>query len=317
MATLNEEIGKLIARRLLSDEAIQLPEVGSLYTKRIAARRISRRMVEPPHRRVEFSNSPMGHSLIDEIAREAHCSAEQAADAYERWRSKATTEGRLTIDTVGTLCLKSLTPTPEFEARLNPQGHTPIRVKRKPMPWWAWTLLTLAIISLLFGTFAYFVNPLELWEQLKPTNPVPTEAVAEQPAASPITESDTTPITEPETEPATEVAAEPAAEPEVKPAPQPEKAAEPAIEGIPPTRAAHSYVVLGIYSTEANARRAVELAQKRYGIPAAEMSLYRYDEKYLLSLGETHLRAEAQEVARRYRTEYGVKEVWVYSKVKR
>lgn len=308
MATLNEEIGKLIARRLLSGEAVLLPEVGSLYIKRIAARRLSRRMVEPPHRRVEFSDSPMGHSLIDEIAREAHCSVEQAADAYERWRTKATTEGRLTIDTVGTLCLRSLSPTPEFEARLNPQGHTPIRIKRRPMPWWIWTLLTLAIISLLFGTFAYFVNPLELWEQLKPASPAPTEVVAEEPATQPAAEPTPESTLQPErTEPTTQE----------QPTKSEPAASESALTEIPPTRAAHSYVVLGIYSTEANARRAVELAQKRYGIPATDFSLYRYDEKYLVSLGETHLRAEAQDVVRRYRAEYGVKDAWVYSKVKR
>ena len=165
MATLNEEIGKLIARRLLADEAVTLPEVGSLYTKRIAARRLSATQVIPPHRIVEFSTTPMGHSLVEEILREAHCTEEQAADAYARWRTKATHEGRLEIEGVGTLCLKSLTPTDAFERRLNPQGKAPIRVKRRPMPWWIWTLLNLTAIALIFGTLAYFVNPLEVWEQ--------------------------------------------------------------------------------------------------------------------------------------------------------
>lgn len=318
MATLNEEIGKLIARRLLAGEAVQLPEVGSLYTKRIAARRLSRQLVEPPHRRVEFTDSPMGHSLIEEIAREAHCTPELAADAYERWRAKATCEGRVIIDGVGTLCLKSLSPTPEFEARLNPQGHTPIRVKRRPMPWWAWTLITLTLIAALFGLLAYFVNPLEVWERLKPAT-TPTEEVTAAPT-EPMKEAAIEPASqmkpiEPKVnmEPTEQTIEEPQTEPK-----QTEPSTEQPKEGtIMPTRAAHSYVVLGIYSTEANARRAVELAQKRYGIPASDFTLWRYDEKFLVSLGETELRAEAQEVARRYRTQYGVTEVWVYSKVKR
>ncbi len=318
MATLNEEIGKLIARRLLANEAIALPEIGSLYTKRIGAKRISARWIEPPHRVVEFSDAPMGHSLIDEIRHEAHCSEEQAADAYARWRAKATQEGRLTIDGVGVLCLKSLTPTETFEKRLNPQGHEPIKVKRRPMPWWAWTLATLSVVTVLFGTFAWFVNPLEVWKKWHNEQPKQI-ASTEEPATTTETESSVTEAAKPQPAEAirhdTIESASTQQREEKDVAPVTVRAT--GSDQITPTRAAHSYVVMGIYSTEANARRAIEQAVKRYNIPQGDFSLYRYDDKYLVSLGETEMRADAQEVARRYRTEYGAREVWVYSKVKR
>jgi len=85
-------------------------------------------------------------------------------------------------------------------------------------------------------------------------------------------------------------------------------------EEITRTRSGMSYVVMGIYSTESNARRAVAQATKQYAIPESDFRLFRYGKKWLVSLGEVEKRAEAQEIARRYRTEYGAKEVWVYSK---
>ena len=317
MATLNEEIGKLIARRLLADEAVTLPEVGSLYTKRIAARRLSATQVIPPHRIVEFSTTPMGHSLVEEILREAHCTEEQAADAYARWRTKATHEGRLEIEGVGTLCLKSLTPTEAFERRLNPQGKAPIRVKRRPMPWWIWTLLNLTAIALIFGTLAYFVNPLEVWEQWNsPKTEMKQPLPEENPAAAPESEI-SAPTAEPTdkesltTPPSTESAPE---KPSVEPTPEEPKIETTLDTQITPTHSGMSYVVMGIYSTEENAHRAVAQGVKRYAIPEADFHLFRYGEKWLVSLGEHAKRAEAQEAARRYRTEYGASEVWVYSK---
>lgn len=316
MATLNEEIGKLIARRLLADGAVTLPEVGALYTKRIAARRLSATQLQPPHRVVEFSTTPMGLSLVEEIRREAHCSEEQAADAYARWRTKATQEGRLEIEGVGILCLKTLTPTEEFEQRLNPQGKSPIRVKRRPMPWWIWTLLTLGGISLVFGALAWLVNPLEVWKKWSGTKsevvqPAPENlqpsAVSEAPAEAEMG-ADTSAAITTETS-ATEPMEEPKEETEDSATKTRDR--EPAIER---TRSGMSYVVMGIYSSEANARRAVELAAKRYSIPHTDFQLFLYGEKWLVSLGEYAKRAEAQEAAGRYRSEHGAKDVWVYSK---
>lgn len=327
MATLNEEIGKLIARRLLADEAITLPEVGALHTKRIAARRLSATQLQPPHRVVLLSDSPMGHSLIEEILREAHCSEEQAADAYARWRTKATDEGRLVIEGVGTLCLKSFTPTEEFERRLNPQGKSPIRVKRRPMPWWAWSMITLTLIFLLFGALALVVNPLELYErwsgpekgaQVEPSSETEhSEKATGNTAAAAATQSSTE-ATEhavapaPSAEGATDqVAAQTTKNPSTEVTPKPTSGGSTTIQ---PTVSGMSYVVMGIYSTEQNAHRAIEQAVKRYAIPQGDFSLFRYGEKWLVSLGECEKRADAQAIARRYRTEHKTEEVWVYSK---
>lgn len=308
MATLNEEIGKLIARRLLADEAVTLPEVGALYTKRLPAQRISSTQLIPPHRVIAFSDDPMGHSLVEEIMQEARCTEEQAADAYARWRSKSSDEGRLRIEGVGTLCLKSLSLDEAFEKRLNPQGRGPIRVKRRPMPWWIWTLITLSIIALLFGLLAYLINPLELWQRWsrpKAAIELQRREVVQEESTPETRDTMATPQpieTTPTTMPAT---SEPVAN-EPKPGDRPEE--------ITRTRSGMSYVVMGIYSTESNARRAVAQATKQYAIPESDFRLFRYGEKWLVSLGEVEKRAEAQEIARRYRTEYGAKEVWVYSK---
>lgn len=307
MATLNEEIGKLIARRLLADEAVTLPEVGALYTKRVPAKRISSTQLVPPHRVIAFSDTPMGRSLVEEIMREARCTEEQAADAYARWRSKSSLEGRLNIEGVGSLCLKSLSPTEEFEKRLNPQGRGPIRVKRRPMPWWIWTAITLGTIALLFGLLARFVNPVELWQQWsRPKATVEQQEPTALPESAPEVKETTATPESTGTPQVTEPAGQEGAESEQNREERPEE--------ITRTRSGMSYVVMGIYSTESNARRAVKEAVKRHAIPEADFRLFRYGEKWLVSLGEVEKRAEAQQIARRYRTQYGTKEVWVYSK---
>lgn len=298
MATLNEEVGKLIASTLLSGEALTLPEVGALQVKRVAARKVGRGMVVPPCRRVEYSSEAVGLSLVEIIADAAHCSEEQARDAYNRWLAKALVEGTLTIEGVGSLRGRLFTPEAPFERRLNPRGHAPVKVRRA-MPWWSWTLISLCLIFALFGALALLINPLELWKRWSSPEKE-LVALVETPAPE---------VMEPAAEP------QPVADTVVTtPAPAPQPAPQSAPEEIVRTRSGMSYVVLGIYSTEQNARRAVEIAVKQYAITSAECRLYYYGDKYLVALGETEKRADAQQIAARYRTDRGIKDVWVYSK---
>lgn len=303
MNTLSEEVGKMIANTLLAGEAVALPEVGSLQVKRVPARKVGRGAVVPPCRRVEYTAESVGLSLVAMIADAAHCNEELARDAYSRWLTKAMADGGLRIEGVGTLQGRLFTPEAPFEKRLNPRGHAPVKVRRK-MPWWSWSLLTLLLIFALFGGLALVVNPLELWKRWSTL----TE-VALQPAETPAPEAE-----EPMAE--SQPAADTVAAPVVAPAPQPapDSAPQPAPEEIVRTRSGMSYVVLGIYSTEQNARRAVELAVKQYGITSEECRLYYYGEKYLVALAETEKRVDAQQIAARYRTDRGIKDVWVYSK---
>lgn len=331
MGTICEEVGKLLKNKLLAEEAVALPGVGTLYVKRVPARRVSAKVVEPPYRFVEFSSNEEGLSLVDEIARLARCSGQQAADAYERWLSKSRNEaeGTLEILGVGTLCGKSFRPATAFERQLNPQGRTPVRIRR-PMPWWQWSLATLGIVAVAAAVVGW-LSPSHFWTGLfRKSEPV--EVVLQQTAA-PAQEA------APEASPASEnlAAAEPSPAPESSAGPAPEPAASaapasaagpapasassaapaaqrPAVHEIVRTRSGESYVVLGIFSVEANARRAVEQAEAKYeSVKRSGCRIFRYGDQYLVSLGEAGSRSAAQELAARFR-ESGVPDVWVYSK---
>lgn len=291
MATLQEEIGKLIARQLLAGSSVAIPGVGTLKVERQPARKLSSTMIQPPCRRLTFLFEEAGPSLQTLIEREAVCSPEEAADACERWLEQSRLEQQLHIDGVGVLCGKLFSVDAAFQRKLNPQGVEPVRLKRA-MPWWIWSLLTIVIVAFLTGLLVWWINPVDRWNERQKSH----VEVIEEPAIQP----DTVAIQEP-------VVAEPEA-----PKPLTDELYRPT--EIIPTRSGKSYVVLGIYSTIENAKRAVAQAEEAYGLVAGESCIFNYGSKFLVSLGESDKRAHAQEVAARYRTERGANDVWVYSK---
>lgn len=336
MATLTEEIGKLIANRLLADRALFLPGIGSLSIKREVAHRLSPTTIQPPRRVVEFSSKPVGTSLVDEIAHAARCDEARAVDAYERWRDKSLKEGVLLIEGVGSLRHKHFEPAPEFEQLLNPQGSTPVRLRR-PMPWWAWSAMTLTAIFLIFGALTLWVDPLPLWNswqanrkghetlQASTEKPAETPTPAENtttgnsPAETQQTEETMTPATAAESSTATtthepETAESPAESANAISTPSSATSAASDTDALTRTRSGWSYVVLGIFSTETNGRRAIEQALRKPGIEAAQCHLYYYGDKFLVSLFESESRESAQAEAQRLRNESQVNDLWVYTK---
>lgn len=306
MATIEEEIGRIVRHRLAAEETVLLPGIGSLGVRRTPARRLSATRIAPPCRSVEFSSAEQGVSLVDTIARAASCTPEQAQDAYRRWldKSRDPQSGRLTIVGVGTLFQKSFRPDPAFDRLLNPQGRE-VRTLRRTTPWWLWSLSTLGIVFLAAAGI-FWLDPVTRWPEWFSSTP----ATVKMPLPTPVGKNDTTVITPPPTAPAADSTG--AAPTETVPAAPAEE--RPAAEEIVRTRSGESYVVLGIFSSERNARRAIEQAvAQTESLTEADCRIFLYGDKYLVSLGEAETREEAQaEAARRRKS--GLPEVWVYSK---
>lgn len=325
MATLNEEIGKLIANRLLQGDRVALPSVGSLRIERRPARQLSATRVEPPYRFVEFASAEEGVMLTEEIARVAGCEAALAEDACRRWlaRNYDTTTSTLTIEGVGQLTQKSFRMDEAFARRLNPQGRQPVKVRRRSMPWWLWCSVTLLTIFLLFGALALWFDPLPLWSRFAGSDNGPAEgslpaAVSEEPF---LTARPEKPAAEPET--AAPAAGDPLPAPDTEAPADPHPAAKPMMprqtppddpEAISRTESGKSYIVLGIFSTETNARRAVAAASETAGAKGLVFRIFRYGEKYLVSPGVYESRDEAQQAALLCRRQLGREDLWVYSK---
>ena len=79
------EVNKIIYNMLVSGRGVYLPEVGSLYIERQAARKISADKLLSPRNVVAFQSGEQAPSLVAEIVAVAGCSDEQAADIYQRW----------------------------------------------------------------------------------------------------------------------------------------------------------------------------------------------------------------------------------------
>lgn len=275
---MDEQLGRLIGNLLAGGGELFLPGVGSLFTERLGARRLSKRLIRPPYRKVSFSSQERGRSLVACIAEAAQCDEQTAQGVYDRWIGRALAEEVLTVVGVGTLKLKHFTPTAEFDARLNPQGHEPVRVK--PVRRFDWVLwFGIAAIVGVVGFVGYWW----LCERTVSMNPElgPARTQAVVPAL-------------PE-EPAGEVGAAASVEPapempaEAAPAAEPAAAVEPAAVEAPVSDAerpaalvpGRKYVVLGVFSTPKNAARAVENVAVKNG--AMRCGIYRFGGKLMVS----------------------------------
>ncbi len=127
-------VNKVIAQRLLSSDGVYLPSVGSIVVKLKSAEVTdSKKSVAPPMRKLDFSSSEQGASLIQLIMESAECSAEQAEELYNSYLAEVRTPTGLAIDGVGTLVDKSFIGDKDFMGKLNPQeDNGAILIQSKP-----------------------------------------------------------------------------------------------------------------------------------------------------------------------------------------
>lgn len=159
-----EQVNRLVGNLLAANSVVWLPDVGTLRVEHQAARRLSRREVQPPVRLVNFSSQRSGESLVDAIARAARCDQAMAEDIYARWLSRVRTENGVVMEGVGELKFKNFTPNEAFDRRLNPQGRRPMRVHTpRRLDWSVWVGLVAAVLAVggLVYQFGLERNPLD------------------------------------------------------------------------------------------------------------------------------------------------------------
>lgn len=336
---MTEQVAKLVGNLLAGGETISLPGVGSLRIERQPARRIDRRHVVPPCRRVEFSSQEAGVSLVEEIGRVLRVNGVRPEDprpearkVYDRWLAQVRDEQEqtLTITGVGVLRYKTFTADEAFDRRLNPQGHEPVRV-RAPRRFDAvlWIGIV-AIVGVLGFTAWWWFGESDLRQERQPlvadraagVQPGAETGAAGMPAAAgvdsaalttgtvtgAVTEDMTGSMTassEPEVQPAvsaTTASGTPASQPSAGAAASQQPAASqttPAPAGNPSadrtavangsdarTQSAslvsgRSYVVMGVFSSEKNARRAAAEASAKEA--SVTCGIYRFGSKFMVS----------------------------------
>lgn len=308
-----DAVNRLVGNLLAGAGEVTLPGVGTLRVERRAAQRLSRRRVVPPCRTVVFSSAEGGVSLVERIALAARVDAAKAQEIYDTWRARVSGDHRLTIEGVGELRHKSFVLDPAFDAQLNPQGHAPVQLAapRRRFDFVLW----LGIAAILF--VAVFVG---YWWKTMGEESLRGRAVASAvaPQTEAGTSAADSLVADSAVDPAAGAVVDSAADPmaagaaadradsavqqgagEVPPAGTPDAAGAPAPtapaaadsaadtsraatpDGVQTFVSGRRYAVLGVFSSEANARRAV--AQAQQSEPSLRPVVYRFGEKFLVS----------------------------------
>lgn len=315
-----EQVGRLIGGLLAGSGEVYLPDVGTLYVERLAARRVSRREVTPPRRIVSYTSQERGTSLVDELAHvletngaEGENLREMAQSTYNRWITRAREGDTLTIEGVGVLKDKHFTPDAAFEERLNPQGTKPVRVPRsRSLDWVFWVGVVAVVCAAAIGIYAWqaFRTPegaTTPMTKLVPAQPADSTAAATTPPTDPATA--TTPSTA-STASTSAAAATTTTSTTSAAASTTAAAANSSTAYAPATMiSGHHYVVMGVFSILDNAKRAAAAAasQKR----AFTCGVYRFGSKYMVSPFESTDESASRLFVRSHSDLYP--DLWVYT----
>ena len=281
-----EEVNKIIYNMLISGRGVFLPEVGTLYIERQAARKLADGRLLSPRNTVVFAEGVQAPSLVDEIVSIAGCGVEQAQDIYERWKAKTLAEGVLTIGGIGVLKGKSFSTDKTFHSAINPQGVKTLVVRKKSSNAWIYVVSAVAIVVAL-GFLGYL-----MWGDKFMSKQSAEKVVVEQ-------------VATPEA-PAGQVAeqgVESAAEPNAE-------QAQPAQVALQSSEYAY-YVVMGIFSTPENAERAVQQAQAKIKDVECKVLPFKGG-KHMVTIFGSDSVADCNAFARSYRDVYP--DLWVYNK---
>jgi nucleoid DNA-binding protein len=285
------EVNKLIFNTLTTKQAINLPGVGTLFVARTSAKIEAKNRVQPPLYTIEFSSHKAADSLVDEIAAVANIDTKSAQDIYDRWLDKVKEGSVITIEGVGELRSKSFVCNNDLLQTLNVLPSVTIR-KRSNKTTIVWYIMALMMAGVCAGA-AYYVLTLKDTEVITDNQP---NKIVEQMVESPVNETVAVLPTEDATpEPIIEQEVE---EPQVS---EPYDWREDA--GV-----IHR-VVVGSYSTEENARRAMADIEMR--LPELRCSVFTLGTMYAVAAFGSNDKAECEEFKRAYTKEF--KQAWVHT----
>ncbi len=288
----NDSITQLLFNALAQHRTTVLPGIGSLRFRRIAAK-LEGSTLTPPRNMFRFSSREEGRSLLDVVIAEAGCTREEGEEAYRRWLHRVKQGHSVVIEGVGRIEEDFFKPSEELERLLNPVAATPVSLRRRRSLRGVWIALAAVVLVAVAGAAWWFV-------QSKPEVTSAPEAVAQK-VEQPTPETTDSVAIEEVTAPVEEAAATIAE----TPAPAPDPAA------IGEMTSGVSYVVLGVFSTEENARKYIQQMATR--APEIACRAYKFQgSKFMVSGFESTDGAEATAFIREHRAK--LPDLWVYKR---
>ncbi len=273
------EVNKIIFNMLVSGRGVYLPEIGTLYIERQGAKKIADNKLLSPRNVVSFTTQVQAPSLVEEITKIAGCDVKQSQDIYERWKAKTLEGNVVTIEGVGKLTDKSFAAEPEFNKTINPKGLKTLIVRRQSHAWLF--ILSGVCIIIALGIFAFLLWGDNLNISKSGTTTTPPPAVQTESVAEPADSTST----------AVQAVEQPVAE-------------------VATNKEYAHYVVMGIFSNEDNANRAVEQAKSK--IESANCTILPFKNKHMVTIFGSDSRAECNTFASSYRDIYP--DLWIYDK---
>lgn len=300
------EVNKIIYNMLVSGRGVYLPDVGSLYIERQAARKISADKLLSPRNVVAFQSGEQAPSLVNEIVAVAGCSTEQATDIYQRWSAKTREGNIIKIGGVGVLNHKSFVMESEFASAINPKGVKTIVIRRRSNTWLYAICAVCVLVALGFCGYIMFGGE----QKIDAMRIEPIAKVVEQPAAEqPATEGEVVQNAEGEANAA--VSSTNSSSGNVATSTNTTtQSAQPAETVVNSNTTYEYYVVMGIFSTEENAQRAVAQAESR--INDVSCKVLPFKDKYMVTLFGSDKIGDCNAFANSYRDIYA--DLWVYKK---
>ena len=299
------EVNKIIYNMLVSGRGVYLPEVGSLYIERQAARKISADKLLSPRNVVAFQSGEQAPSLVAEIVAVAGCSDEQAADIYQRWSAKTREGSNIKIGGVGVLNQKSFVMESDFASAINPKGVKTIVIRRRSNTW-LYALCAVCVLVAL-GFLGYIMFGGEQKPTVKRAESIAqaeAQPAVEQGAAEPAVAEGQVNTTDNTTAAATTAATTAtSSDTSTQTAQTSDTAATTSVDY-------EYYVVMGIFSTEENAQRAIEQAESR--IKDLNCKVLPFKDKFMVTLFGSDKIGDCNSFANSYRDIYA--DLWVYRK---
>lgn len=302
----NDSITQLLFNALAQRQTVVLPGIGSLRFKRIAAK-LEGSTLTPPRNMFRYSSREEGRSLLDMLISAAGCTREEGEEAYRRWLRRVKQGHSVVIEGVGRIEEDFFKPSDELEQLLNPVATAPLTIKRRRSWQGVWIALAAVAVIGVAGAAWWYVK-------MQPTS-VP--AVVAQKAEKPKTE--VVEVAEKEDSVVAEQVATEAV-PEVVPAqkesasvsaPAPAPTPAPVSTEVGKMTSGMSYVVMGVFSTEENARKYVTQLAKR--APEIGCRIYRFQgAKFMVSGFESADGAAATTFIREHRTQFP--DLWTYKR---
>lgn len=300
------EVNKIIYNMLVSGRGVYLPDVGSLYVERQAARKIATYKLLSPRNVVAFQSGEQAPSLVNEIVAVAGCSTEQAADIYQRWSAKTREGNIIKIGGVGVLNHKSFVMESEFASAINPKGVKTIVIRRRSNTWLYAICAVCVLVALGFCGYIMFGGE----QKIDAMRIEPIAKVVEQPAAEqPATEGEATQNVEGEAN-ATASSTNSSSGNVATSTNTTTQSAQSTETAVNSSADYEYYVVMGIFSTEENAQRAVAQAESR--IKDVSCKVLPFKDKFMVTLFGSDKIGDCNAFANSYRDIYA--DLWVYKK---